>query len=94
LDRIADQNSHQRAKAMKILEWIACSYRPLKTYEVQDGIFFEPGRTDLNENTKLSISVLDLCRPLVEEGPRHIVNFVHFSAKESVFLSLIIEITF
>lgn len=84
LDRIMDQDhsQHARSLAIRILEWIACAYRPLKTFEVLDGIVFRAGCTELNNRTKMRKSVLDFCRPLIEEGPSNTVDFVHFSAKE------------
>lgn len=84
LDRIMDQDhsQHARSLAIRILEWIACACRPLKTFEVLDGIVFRAGCTELNNRTKMRKSVLDFCRPLIEEGPSSTVDFVHFSAKE------------
>jgi len=84
LDRIMDKDRphHVRSIAIRILEWMACSYRPLKTFEVLDGISFNAGCTDLNSHTRMLGSVLDLCRPLIEEGPSNTVDFVHFSARE------------
>jgi hypothetical protein len=61
---------------------MACSYRTLKTYEILDGIVFRPGCTTLNERTKMKAQVLDLCRPLIEDGLSNTLDFVHFSAKE------------
>jgi hypothetical protein len=68
--------------AIKILEWMACSFRTLKGYEILDGIAFRPGVTSLNSKTKIDKAVLDHCRPLIEDGPLNTVEFVHFSAKE------------
>ncbi|TVY89373.1 Vegetative incompatibility protein HET-E-1 [Lachnellula willkommii] len=82
LDRIMDGNG--RSVAIRILEWMACSYRPLKSYEILDGIMFRPGSTTLNEKTKMHKKVLDLCRPLIEDGPSNTLDFVHFSAKEYI----------
>ncbi|TVY65596.1 Vegetative incompatibility protein HET-E-1 [Lachnellula suecica] len=86
LDRIVDASnpSSARSIAIRILEWMACSYRPLKTYEILDGIVFRPGSTILNERTKMHDEVLDLCRPLIEDGPSNTLDFVHFSAKEYI----------
>lgn len=67
---------------MRILEWVACSYRAIRVHELQDGICFHQGNTMLNEYTKLSHCVIDVCRPLLEVGSTGIVNFVHFSARE------------
>ncbi|KAH6703303.1 hypothetical protein BKA61DRAFT_636254 [Leptodontidium sp. MPI-SDFR-AT-0119] len=86
LDRIMDEthSNYPCLQAIKILEWIACSYRPLKTYELLDGIAFKVGCTELNSRTKMRKSVLDSCRPLIEESPSNTVDFVHFSAKEYI----------
>jgi len=67
--------------AIRILEWMACSYRPLRAHEILDGIAFKPGRTFLDARTKVHRDVLDLCRPLIEDGPSDTIDFVHFSAK-------------
>jgi len=72
---------------------MSCSYRLLKSYEILDGISFRAaeysnnitGRsscTILNDSTKLRKEVLDLCKPLIEDGPGNTLDFVHFSAKE------------
>ncbi|TVY35124.1 Vegetative incompatibility protein [Lachnellula occidentalis] len=82
LDRII--NGSGRSDAIRILEWMACSYRPLKSYEILDGIAFQPGSTTLDEKTKMHKKVLDLCRPLIEDGPSNTLDFVHFSAKEYI----------
>lgn len=71
-----------RDLAMRILGWMAGSRRTVKSYEILDGISLFPGCTELNAKTKMRIDVLDLCRPLIEDGPRSTVDFVHFSAKE------------
>jgi hypothetical protein len=70
------------ARALKILEWLACSFRPLKIYEIQDGITFSLENTVLSDETKLKSGFVDLCKPLIEEGPGRSVDFVHYSAKE------------
>lgn len=75
------------ARALKILEWLACSFRPLKVYEIQDGITFGPENTFLTDETKLKPGFVDLCKPLIEEGPGGTVDFVHYSAKECAMAS-------
>jgi hypothetical protein len=71
---------------------MSCSYRLLKSYEILDGISFRaaeysnatyrPSCTVIDEATKFQIGVLDLCKPLIEDGPGNTIDFVHFSAKE------------
>jgi hypothetical protein len=74
--------ARESARALRILEWLACSFRPLKIYEIQDGITFNLHNTILSDKTKLKSGFVDLCKPLTEEGPGNIVDFVHYSAKE------------
>ena len=85
-------NANAQFLAIRILEWMACSFRVLKTHEVLDGITFRsasqigtnfrPACLVLDSRTQVHADVLDLCRPLIEEGPSNTVEFVHFSAKE------------
>jgi hypothetical protein len=83
LERIRDQYSeYSRHKAIRILEWMACSFRPLKVHEIQDGIFFEPDNMELNQETKLHPSVIEVCKPIIQIGVNKTLAFVHFSAKE------------
>ncbi|PQE25152.1 hypothetical protein CJF31_00006017 [Rutstroemia sp. NJR-2017a BVV2] len=84
LDRIMDSSNSRNARdmAIRILGWMACSYRTLKSYELLDGIAFDASNTTLTPKMKIRKEVLDLCRPLIEEGPASTVDFVHFSAKD------------
>jgi len=72
--------------AIRILEWLACSCRTLKAYEILDGItFVSPDSMVLDKKKKYHRDVLNLCRPLIENGPSDTVDFVHFSAKRYIF---------
>ncbi|KAM3064939.1 hypothetical protein ACMFMF_011556 [Clarireedia jacksonii] len=86
IDRIMDSSNSRNARdmAIRILGWMACSHRILKSYEILDGVAFDASNTTLTPKTKIRKEVLDLCRPLIEEGPASTVNFVHFSAKEYI----------
>jgi hypothetical protein len=85
-------SEYARSIAVRILEWMSCSYRLLRRYEILDGISFRaaeqnsttyrPGCSVLDTMTKTKEEVLDLCKPLIEDGPGNTVDFVHFSAKE------------
>jgi len=61
---------------------MACSFRPLKAFEIQDGLVFEAADSVLNDDTKPVRNLLDLCKPIIEESIGDTVEFVHFSAKE------------
>jgi hypothetical protein len=73
---------HIRLLSVRILEWMSCSFRQLKTNEILDGVSIRPDRKCLGSNTKLHKRVLDFCRPLIEDGPYNTMIFVHFSAQE------------
>jgi hypothetical protein len=60
----------------------------LKSHEVEDGIVLNNRGMVLNEQTKLVTGVMDLCKPLIEEGPKNTVDFVHYSAKEWAYRAL------
>ncbi|CAG8975822.1 hypothetical protein HYALB_00009402 [Hymenoscyphus albidus] len=86
LDRIMDPTNPPNARnmAIRILGWMACSYRALKSYELLDGIAFDATNTILNSKTRIRRDILDLCRPLIEDSPTGTIDFVHFSAKEYI----------
>lgn len=60
----------------------------MKSHEIQDGIVLHTRDIELNEQSKLrGDSFLALCKPLIELNTKNnTVDFVHFSAKEFVFL--------
>lgn len=70
--------------AIRILGWMACSFRVLKCYELLDGIVLDARNDTLNTRTKVGKRIIDICRPLIEETPDGSIDFVHFSAKEYV----------
>lgn len=83
LNRIQSEYSkYSSEKAILILQWMACSFRPLKSFEIRDGLVFAAPDSLLNDETKPNKSLLDLCKPIIEEGVGGTVDFVHFSAKE------------
>lgn len=83
LDRgIYELSERESTWALRILEWLACSFRPLKLYEIQDGITFHINNNTLSDETKLKPGFVDICKPLIEEAPGNTIEFVHYSAKE------------
>ena len=77
-----DMSEGNRAKTVRILSWIAFSCRPLKVHELLDGVTLHEDNLVLNEISRLEASVLELCKPIIEETHGNVVEFVHFSAKE------------
>jgi hypothetical protein len=76
-------DEHQRLRAERILGWLAFACRPLKAWEICDGLVFHEGE-NLNDETKLGAGVLDICKPLIEERESETIALVHFSAREYV----------
>jgi hypothetical protein len=77
-----DQLNAQSKIAIRILQWIACVERPLKKYEVQDGVVLHEDNTVIDDSTKVSKHVFDLCKPLLEDGPAETIRFIHSSVKQ------------
>ena len=77
-----DMSDINRKKTLRILCWVAFSYRPLKMNELLDGISLHEENTVLNHSSRLGVSVIELCKPLIEYTYGKTVEFVHFSAKE------------
>jgi hypothetical protein len=77
------------AKIKRILGWIAFGHtkRPLKKYEVLNGMALYPGVDVLKSNTKPFANALDLCKPLIEDGPSGAVVFVHSTVRQLVLLN-------
>jgi hypothetical protein len=71
-----------REKATRILEWIAFAKRPLKRAELLDAVSLHRGNSQLNEETRLWEQVIELCKPLVEDGPNETIVFIHFTVPE------------
>ena len=84
----------QRLRAERILGWLAFAYRPLKAWEICDGLVLNEG-SDLNDESKLGAGILNICKPLIEEREGGVVALVHFSAREYVFngSTVLLELT-
>ncbi|MCJ1426374.1 hypothetical protein MMC29_004277 [Sticta canariensis] len=88
LDRIKSQMStSQRDQTLRLLHWISCAYRPLKLYELEDGVAFHCDQCIPGPRDRIQRSIVSLCGPLVEELPGGIIETVHFSAKEFILSS-------
>jgi hypothetical protein len=75
-------DAQDREKATRILEWMALAKRPLKKFELLDGVTLHRGNSQLNEKTRLWEQVIDLCKPFVEDGPNETIVFIHFTVRE------------
>ena len=82
-------------KAVRLLQWMIVARRPLKKPELESGIVLDEDVQQISNETRIRGDVLSLCSPLLEleSGPGGSVNFVHFTAKESVPCPLFRRIT-
>lgn len=64
--------------------------RPLKRCELESGIVLHGRVSQITTSTRPRGDVLSLCYPILEadDNPTALVNFVHFTARESVFAKL------
>ena len=71
-----------REKASRILRWMTMAKRPLKKFELLDGVTLHRHNSQLNEKTRLWEQVVDLCKPLVEDGPNGTIAFIHSTVRK------------
>lgn len=88
LEELRSEDPGRLQRATALLSWIALADRPLKTYEVLDGVVFCKDPYQLKESTKLTPRVLDRCKPLIEIDAFGNVSFVHFTVKEYTMFPL------
>jgi hypothetical protein len=69
-------------KVLRVLGWMAFAKRPLKAYELQYGAILHLENTIISHETKPLGNILDICKPLAEDGMNQTVIFVHSSVKE------------
>jgi hypothetical protein len=67
---------------MITLNWMICSRRPLLTSEILDAIVFGAGHDSLTERSKLLVTILDICKPLIQTHKDGHILFVHFTVQE------------
>jgi hypothetical protein len=82
IEELRQDDPDRLKRATALLSWIACADRPLKTYEVLDGVVLCKDPYQLKESTKLTSQVLNRCKPLIEIDASGNVSFVHFTVKE------------
>ncbi|KAI1496314.1 hypothetical protein F5X99DRAFT_75957 [Biscogniauxia marginata] len=69
-------------KVLRILAWLVFAKRPLKRYEILHGAGITPEYPTINQWTMFDNSVIDKCKPLVEELPDGSIGLVHFTVDE------------
>lgn len=72
-----------REKLDHIFEWLAYSNRPLKCFELMNGIAMSFADFETVKRPKtIGTGMLDLCKPVIEVSANGKVTLVHFSARE------------
>ncbi|KAL9113800.1 MAG: hypothetical protein Q9227_002246, partial [Pyrenula ochraceoflavens] len=74
-------DENQQLNARRILGFMAFAFRPLKFFEVCDGLVFQDDHGVLDEETRLGKGILDICKPLIEEQASGLMYLTHFSVK-------------
>ncbi|KAI0976556.1 hypothetical protein F4678DRAFT_413747 [Xylaria arbuscula] len=72
----------RRSKVMSILAWLVFARRPLKRHELLHGVSITPETPVLDKWNLLDGSVIDKCKPLVEELADGNIALIHFTVEE------------
>ncbi|KAI1366204.1 hypothetical protein F5Y08DRAFT_302008 [Xylaria arbuscula] len=70
------------SKVMRILAWLVFAKRPLKRHELLHGVNITPETPVLDKWNLLDGSVIDKCKPLVEELADGNIALIHFTVEE------------
>jgi hypothetical protein len=84
MKRIEVQGTHRNETAMRVLSWITCAKRPLKTIELRHALAVEVGEPELdNENIPEIEDMVSVCVGLVTvDEESDIVRLVHYTTQE------------
>ncbi|KAK3314375.1 hypothetical protein B0H66DRAFT_463101, partial [Apodospora peruviana] len=84
IKRINDQERGRRDLANRVLSWITCTKRPLKTIELQHALTVDAGDSELNEDDLLQVEeIVAVCAGLVTiDEESAIIGLVHFTTQE------------
>jgi hypothetical protein len=84
MERILAQGKGPSEMAKKVLAWILCARRPLRTLELLHALAVEPGDTEIDEENMLEAKqLLNICAGLVTiDEQSDIVRFIHYTAQE------------
>ncbi|KAI1734594.1 hypothetical protein F4680DRAFT_336723 [Xylaria scruposa] len=69
-------------KIMRVLAWLALVKRPLKRHELLHGVSITPETPILDKWDVLDGSIIDKCKPLVEELHDGSIALIHFTVEE------------
>jgi len=85
LDRLCSANgAHSHGGVPRIMSWICFAQRPLHKHELLHALSVPQCGTEISAQSIPIPSILDHCKPFVEERPDSTMVLVHFSVKESV----------
>ncbi|KAJ5704064.1 DNA-directed RNA polymerase II subunit RPB1 [Penicillium malachiteum] len=67
---------------LRILSWVIFGVKPLRKTDILHGASIDPDTVDFSDDYRLRESVLDLCKPLLEERLDGTVRFIHFTVHQ------------
>ncbi|KAI1455233.1 ankyrin repeat protein [Annulohypoxylon moriforme] len=84
MERINSQIGGMRRLGRKVIAWITCAKRPLRTLELQHGLAVEAGDTDIDQDNIREIEMIrSVCAGLViVDEESEVVRLVHYTAQE------------
>jgi len=82
LKRLQDRDETQRQLIDHILGVLAIANRPLNAWEVCGAIAFQNGQSSLTSETRPPPSIIDSCKPFIEETKQGTIKWIHSSARE------------
>lgn len=71
-----------KERGHRILQWLCHAKRPLKSFELLNGVSLTTENPFLTEDTLLTKRTLDICKPLIEVRSDDFVTLIHFSVHE------------
>lgn len=81
--RLSQQSrSQSMEKIYRIFAWLAFAKRPLKRHELLHGAALTYEKPVLDDRNRLYDTVIDKCKPLVEELPDGTITLVHSIVQE------------
>ncbi|KAF3481285.1 uncharacterized protein GIQ15_04044 [Arthroderma uncinatum] len=84
MQRIDNQPKNSRSLALRVLSWVTCAKRPLKTLELQHALAVEEQAGELDETNIAPIEALiSACAGLVTvDEARNVIRLVHYTTQE------------
>lgn len=77
-------SANDLSKVRRFFAWLVCNRgrQPLPKHAVRLGVVLHPGCTVIDQKTKPFANATEICKPLIEEGQRNSLMFVHLTVAQ------------